>query len=187
MNTLKRLRNTAVFLGLFALGMGLAKKAEAANPDTMTITVTPGNVNYAVTISSPYASGYNFGTVNLGLTTVSTQAIGVQNTGTLSAFYALSVVDTTGGNAWTNSTSATHNTYAMQGLFQANQPLESTFAGGANNIAGSPTTGENKYGQTSTKTNPSASLNLWLNLLMPTGVNAGGAHTLVLYVNAQGT
>jgi hypothetical protein len=187
MNAIKKAVHAVLATGLIVLGLGLVKEAQAANPDTMTITVTPGGVNYAVTISSPFVTGYNFGTVNVGVTTVSTAAISVQNSGNISEYFSLAVVDATGGGlAWTNAAAPANVTYTMQGLFQSAQPLSANFAGAGNNIpAAIPGTAANKFGQGTTQTLPAASANLWLQLQMPTGVADTGAHTLVLSVNGQ--
>ena len=188
MNSMKRAIHVALATGLLVLGLGLFKDAQAANPDTMTITVTPGGVNYAVAISSPYAQGYNFGTVNVGLTTISTLSIGVQNSGNIAEYFSLGVVDNTPTFGWANDLTPATTTYAMQALFQSAQPAEASFNGASNNVPSSPPgTAATKHGQASTKTSPSASQNLWLRLGMPTGVNDSGQHTLVLSVNGQGS
>jgi hypothetical protein len=187
MKTLKKAAQAALATGLIVLGLGMFKEAQAANPDTMTITVTPGGVTYSVTISSPFLSGYNFGTVNVGVTTVSTVAIAVQNSGNISEYFSLGVVDTTGGGlAWTNAAAPNITTYTMQGLFQADQPESANFAGAGNNIpTAAPGTAANRFGQGTTRTLPAASANLWLQLQMPTGVADTGAHTMVLSINGQ--
>ncbi len=175
--------------GLLVLGLSLIHSAHAANPDTMTITVTPGGVTYAVTITSPQVGGYAFGVVNVGLTTISTEAISVQNSGNIAAYFSLGVVDTTGGgNAWANNLTAATTTYAMYALFNATQPAEASFDGATNNVPeAAPGAAATRHGQASTKTNPGISQNLWLRLGMPTGVAESGQHTLVLSVNGQGS
>src|SRR2546423_11434529 len=80
-------------------------EAAGGNPDTMTMTVTPGGVTYGVTISSPYASGYDFTTVTIGQTTISTKSIDIINSGTISEFLSLSVVDATPSVGWSNAAS----------------------------------------------------------------------------------
>jgi hypothetical protein len=173
--------------GFTVVALALARTAEAANPDTMTITVTPSGLTYGVVISSPYASGYNFDQVTIGATTISTRPIGVQNAGNVSAYFSLAVVDATGGgNAWTNGTSQANNQYVMQGLFSSAQPVETSFDGASNNVPNAVSnTGQNKWGQGSSKTIPLTSQNLWLRLSMPSGVAENGQHTLVLSINAQ--
>src|ERR1700687_2407992 len=91
----------ALVTGLVALGMGwMSDKAQAASTDTITVSVTP-NAQYGVTISSPYAGGYNFGLVNLNATTVSTLAITLTNSGSIYEYFGISVSNTSGG--WTAS------------------------------------------------------------------------------------
>ena len=177
---------TLLASGLIVLGLGVWKQAHAANPDTLTITVTPGNVTYGVQISSPFVQGYAFGTVNVGLTTVSTVAIGVQNAGTIMEYFSLGVVDDTPSTAWSNALAASNTTYAMYGLFQSGQPLETDFSNALNNIpVAPPGASATRHGQASTKTNPGSSQSLWLRLGMPTGVNDQGEHTLTLSINGQ--
>jgi hypothetical protein len=184
---MKHAAKAVLISGLMVLGLGLVKEARAANPDTMVVTVTPSGVSYAVTISSPYAAGYNFDQVAIGATTISTMPIGVQNAGNISEYFSLAVVDTTGGgNAWTNSTAAANVTYVMQGLFNSAQPVSASFDGGTNNIPNAVSgTGASKWGQGTNKTAPLASQNLWLRLGMPSGVTENGQHTLMLSINGQ--
>ncbi len=187
MKTTKSWMKAVMTAGLLVLGLGVVNKVHAANPDTMVITVTPGGVTYAVTITSPQVGGYAFGVVNIGLTTISTEAISVQNSGNISAYFSLAVADTTGGgNAWANDLSAATTTYAMYALFNATQPAEASFNGATNNVpAAVPGAAATRHGQASTKTGPGLSQNLWLRLGMPTGVAENGEHTLVLSVNGQ--
>src|SRR5712691_8262806 len=91
--------------GLMLLGIGaVGRRAEAIgpNPDTMIVSVTPGNTGFGVYITSPIAgSGYDFGTVNLGATTMSTLAIVVKSSGTVSEYFAMTVTSNGGADAWT--------------------------------------------------------------------------------------
>ncbi len=196
MNAMKRAVEAAGVAGLLVLGLGWMQKAEAVNPDTMVITVKP-DVTYAVGITSPEVQGYDFGLVKVGLTTISTWAIRVENTGDIVEFFSLGVVDVTpgAGVAWTNneaSLTAGVTSYAMQGVFVAQddpQPAESTFDGSAKNIpAAPPGTADSKFGQgtgLAAKTSPGIKKDLWLRLAMPTGVFENGQHTMVLSVNGQ--
>jgi hypothetical protein len=187
MKTLKNAVKVALASGLMVLGLGLMKEAQASgNPDTMTITVTPGGVTYAVAITSPEVQGYDFGTVTIGQTTISTKSISVQNFGNISEFLSLGVQDTTPAVGWTNAAAPANVTYTMQGLFQAGQPLSANFAGASNNVPSAPPgTASGKFGEGTTKTLPLASQTLWLQLQMPTGVAENAQHTLVLSINGQ--
>ena len=183
MNTrLKR----ALTIGLVLLGIGMvARTAQAASTDTMTLAVTPGNVTYGVTISSPYPSGYNFAQVNLGATTVSTVAIVVNATGANVAEYFGLAVSNTSGN-WAASASApSTDTFRMMGWFNTNPVSSSTF-NTADALTNSVVAAAGKYNQGS-KTAPGTSANLWLRLDMPTALNTGttGAQTMTLTVTGQ--
>jgi hypothetical protein len=188
---MNRIVKAALLSGFIVLGWGASQNAEAlGNPDTMVITVTPGGVNYSVTITSPEVQGYDFALVNVGDTTISTKAIRIQNTGNIGEYFSLGIIDTTGGgNAWANSTSAGGITYAMQALLvtvDAEQPANASFAGASNNVPATPPgTAANRYGQGTTKTMPGDAKDLWLQLNMPTSVNEFGQHSLVLSVNGQ--
>ena len=172
--------------GLLLLGIGLVKNAQAASTDTITISVTP-NASYGVTISSPYASGYNFGTVNLNSTTESTLAIVLTNSGTIYEFFAVSVSNTSGG--WTTTGVApSTDTFRLSGMFNATQPPMSSGSFSAlTNQA--PTNGNGNYGQVA-KTSPTGGSNtqsLWLKLEMPFTLNTGGttAQTMTVSVTGQ--
>ena len=190
MNAIKRSVQAGLAAGLMVLGLGMFQKAQAlGNPDTMTITVTPAGVTYAVLISSPEVQGYNFGQVVIGATTISTLPIAVQNKGNINAFFSIGVVDVTPTVNWTNAAVPANVTYTMQGQFvttAAGQPANASFANAGNNIpAAAPGTASGTFNQSTTKTLPNASKDLWLQLQMPTGVAESGQHTLVLSINGQ--
>lgn len=188
MKTFKHVVKALMASGLIVLGLGLWSKVQAANPDTMTITVTPGGVTYAVAITSPQVGGYAFGVVNVGVTTIATEAISVQNAGNIGAYFSLGVVDVTPSVGWANDLAADTTTYAMYALFNTTQPAEASFNGATNNVpSAAPGAAATRHGQASTKTNAGVSRNLWLRLEMPTGVNDSGQHTLMLAINGQGS
>ena len=108
---MKRMLQTALAAGLMVLGPGAVEKVMAigVNPDTMVVAVTPGNLQYGVYISSPLTSGttgYDFGTVNLAATTISTLAIQVKSSGTVSEFFSLAVSNSS-PDVWAPVASAT--------------------------------------------------------------------------------
>ena len=183
----------ALTFGLLLLGIGIAGKAQAASTDTITISVTP-NASFGVTISSPYASGYNFGIVSLNSTTVSTLAITLTNSGTIYEYFGVSVSNTSGGgNPWTTTGIApSTDTFRMSGLLNAG----AVPAQGSGNFTAltnlAPTNAAALYGQASTKTSPTAGSNtskLWLKLEMPFTLNTGGsgAQTMTVSVTGQAT
>ena len=179
----------ALASGLLVLGFGLFSKAQAAgNPDTMTISVTP-SVTYAVSIASVTGgAGYQFGTVALAASTISTAAIVVTNTGTISEYFAMAVSNSAPDN-WSAAAAGTAaaNAFGLIGEFSATQPAIAAFVGGDALVNAIPGTSDTLYGQSSTKTNVAGTKNLWLKLNMPTtlSVGTGGAQTMVVSINGQ--
>src|SRR5690349_21615054 len=127
----------ALAFGLMLLGIGITvQKAEAIgpNPDTMIVSVTPGNPQYGVYITSPIAgSGYDFQAVNLGATTGSTLAIVVKSSGSVSEYFAMSIVDGNGTNAWTalgaDGTPGLDQFELLGRFDNVSQPLDANFSG----------------------------------------------------------
>lgn len=171
--------------GLLILGMGFVKKAAAANPDAMQISVTP-SVTYGVTITSVNANGYQFGTVALNSTTQSTAAITVRNSGDVSEYFSIAVTNTSGGWAATASAPSADN-FRLIGLFNATEPASSSFLTSDAITNSTPGSAATLYGQASTKTIPTNTKSLWLRLEMPQTLNAGttGAQTMTLTINGQ--
>src|SRR5690348_13982987 len=100
MNAITQKLKVVLSAGLLVLGLGVVNKAQAANPDTMTISVTP-SVTYAVSITSVTGgSGYQFGTVALAASTISTAAIVLTNTGTIHEYFSIAISNTN-PDAWT--------------------------------------------------------------------------------------
>jgi hypothetical protein len=184
MNSFIKRLITASFL---VLGFGLIHQAQAANPDTMTISVTP-SVTYAVTITSVNASGYQFGTVALAASTISTAAIIVKNTGTIHEYFALGISNSSPDN-WAPGASGTAgaNTFGLIGEFAATQPADGSFASGDALVNAIPGAAATLYGQASTRTAVNGTKNLWLKLNMPTtlSVGTGAAQTMTLSINGQ--
>ena len=184
---LKHMTKAVLAAGLMVLGLGVMKAQAAGNPDTMTISVTP-SVTYAVTITSVNPNGYQFGTVSLAATTISTWAIGVKNSGTIWEYFSMAVTNTA-PDAWTPGASGTagNNVFGLIAELSANQPAPAGFLTTDALLNAIPGTAATLYGQASTKTAVNASKNLWLLLNMPTSlsVGSGGAQTMTLSVNGQ--
>ena len=181
-----QLKKLAV-MGLMVMGVGLlGRRAHAANPDAMQVSVTPATT-YGVTITSVNANGYQFGTVALNSTTQSTAAITVANSGSVAEYFSMAVTNTSGN--WAASASApTTDNFRLIGEFAANEPdVSSGFQTGDALTNSTPGTAATLYGQASTKTNPSANQKLWLRLEMPQNLNTGttGAQTMTLTVTGQ--
>jgi len=170
---------------LAALVLGLAAmKVYAVNPDTIVVSVTPGNVTYSVSIASPMAAGYQFGSVNLAATTISTVAIVITNNGNISEYFALKVANTAPDNwAPVAGVPASDQFRLMAHLTTGAQPLDATFADALDgNIPGAAAV---LYGQ-SAKTIPTGTKSLWLRLTMPSALTgSGGAQTMKVFVNGQ--
>jgi hypothetical protein len=176
------------WIGMVGLGIawGFVGQAQAINPDTMVVSVTPGGVTYSVSIASPMAQGYVFGTVNLNATTISTVAIVVTNNGNVSEYFALKISNTSPDNWAPTAGAPTTNNFRMMAHFASGQPADGTFADALDGTIPDPS--DTLYGQASTKTTASGSKNLWLRLSMPQFISgSGGAQTMTLTVNGQGT
>ena len=185
MNTYMR-QTLLVAVAILGLGM-VGTKVEAANPDTMTVSVTP-NVTFGVTITSVNASGYQFGTVNLGATTQSTAAVILTNSGNIAEYFSMAISNTSGGWSAVSGAPGTDE-FRMTALLNAGtQPALASITDALVNppVPGAAAT---LYGQASTKTAPSGTKNLWMKLEMPSGLNTGttAAQTMTLTVNGQGS
>lgn len=113
------------FLAVVAVMTGfiiMAGKALAANPETLILRVTPG-VTRDVLLSSNL---YDFGSVNLGASTVTVSAITVSH-GPLSNVASSYALRTTGSANWTPDTAAGTNAFNLRALFNATQPNPADF------------------------------------------------------------
>ncbi len=183
---IKNVAKIALATGLFVLGLGLVQKVEAASTDTITLSVTPSGISYAVQITSPTdGSSYSFGSIALGATTGSTAAIGVKNIGTIGEYFVMKVGNTNPDNWAPVAGNPATDQFRLRGWFSPDQPDDASFADAV--LAGFNPTGQNKYNQGSSKTAVNATSYLWLQLKMPSDLNAGtgGAQTMTLYVAGQ--
>ena len=179
--TMKRV----LIAGLVMLGVGgLTRQARAATSDTMSISVSP-QVTYGVTISSPFAQGYVFGSIALGASTLSTVAITLNTTGaTGPEYFGLSVSNTSGN--WTSTVGAPgQDTFRLGAKMAATQPL---IGNTTDFLVAPPYTGvaQGIYNQ-GTATSVGGTQKVWLRLEMPTSLNVGttGAQTMTLTATAQ--
>ena len=150
----------------------------------MQISVSP-QVTYGVTISSPYASGYNFSNVALGATTLSTLAITLNTTGaTGPEFFGLSISNTSGN--WTATTSAPgQDTFRMGAAMATTQPL---MANTSTYLSVPPFSGAGQYLYSQgAATAVAGTQKVWLRLEMPTSLSVGttGTQTMTLTATAQ--
>ena len=182
MNTKQWMQGTLV-AGLAILGVGVGTSG-AATYDNMRVSVTP-NVTYAVQITSPTGGGYDFQQVDLAATSISTAAIGVKNVGTVAEYFGLAITNTSG--SWTPGAAPAADVFRMTGYFNATQPASTTFDTTNDYLQNGVSAGQNKYGQSTNKTNAGVTANLWLRLDMPSTLASGGtgAQTMTLTVNGQ--
>jgi hypothetical protein len=186
MNVKQIMRYLGASLVLACLGVS---RVHAANPDNIVLSVTPGGLNYAIQITSPEAQGYDFSTVNFGVTTVSTKAISFTNVGNVPEYYALAI-SATSPDSWSPISSGTPglNQFKMLGQILASgstQPASSAFSVKNDTMTVTvPAVGAGRYGQAA-QTNPGVITNLWLKLTMPSAGNSAAAQTMTLTINGQ--
>ncbi len=182
MNNAARWGGRLLVAGLLVLGLGMMQKVQAAaSTDTITISVTPG-LTYSVTISSPYLAGYNFGTVNLNTATLSTVAITVQNSGTVTEYFGLTLSNSTN---WTvSSTAIGANQFTMAGYFNT-AATPQPGAASVTTLINSTTAGANQFNQGTTQTPATNYRYLWLKMAMPTTSGFTGQQTMVLSITWQ--
>src|SRR5690348_4839099 len=111
-----------------ALGLGLFGTAQAVNPDTMVVSVTPGGVTYSVAITSAMLSGYQFGTVNIAATTISTAAVVVTNNGNIAEYFAMKVSNTSPDNWTPVAGTPASDQFKLMAYLSSAQPLDASFA-----------------------------------------------------------
>ena len=179
----RRLKEVLV-TGLMVLGIGaIVQRAEA---DTMTVSVTP-IVNWSVSISSPETGGYDFSSVALGATTVSTLGITLTNNSGVAPEYFTFAIGNTSGNWSPAPGGAGVDQFRMGAYINATQPAPATFVDFLSNppFSGSAV---GKFGQAG-KTAIAGTAKAWLRLEMPTSLSVGTsvAQTMTLTVSAQGT
>ncbi|MCI0405534.1 MAG: hypothetical protein L0209_05615 [candidate division Zixibacteria bacterium] len=122
------------------------------------------------------STSYNFGSVEVGLSTVSAGAIVVSNTGNVGTTLSLHVssnVDVGGSAPWAAASSPGTNAYSLFGVFQSTRPADGQYTGSDYVILDSPALASNPrfQGGQSGDAVPAGSnneVNLWLNLFMPT-------------------
>src|SRR5258708_896581 len=175
MNAIKRAAQVVLAAGMVVLGLGVMEKAHAFNPDTMTVSVSP-TVTYGVAITSVISNGYQFQSVALGATTVSTSAITLTNSGNVSEYFSMAISNSTG--SWTATAGAAgQDTFRMIAELSATQPAVAGFAvGDALTNTPVPAAAANLYnnGGAQTNTPPAGNSKLRLRLDIPTSLDRKG-------------
>lgn len=121
-------------------------------------------------------TSYNFGSIEVGLSTVSAGAIVVSNTGNVGTTLSLHVssnVDVGGSAPWAAASSPGTNAFALFGVFQSTRPADGQYTGSDYVILDAPALASNPkfQGGQSGDVVPAGinnEVNLWLNLFMPT-------------------
>ncbi len=156
--------------------------ALALNPDTMELTVTPG-VTYSVSISSN--GGYNFGTVDIGQSTMTTTGITVSNNGNTSSKWQLKCDNTAN---WTAAAASAADTFNLRALFNAAQPADSGFTATTDDVLSSGYTSASVtvYAGDQSAENVAASgtKTVWFRLAMPTSSATSNQQKVRVYINA---
>src|SRR5207245_10860513 len=138
------------------LGMGvIGRRAEAQQPDTMTLSVTPGGSVYSEPITPENSYGYQCRTVNVGATTVSTAAITVANTGggNISEYFGMKVSNSNPDNWAPQSGAPATDQFRLTGELNASQPAQGGGFPTSHAVTGSfPGAAATLYVQASTKT-----------------------------------
>ena len=166
----KRRQQEFILFAVFLSTLTLARQVQAATTDTMTVSVSP-TVTYGVTISSPFLTGYVFGNVALGASTLSTVAITLNTTGaTGPEYFGLSVSNTSGN--WSATASApSQDHFRLGAKMGATQPL---IGNTTDFLSAPPYSGvaQGIYNQ-GTATSVGGTQKVWLRLEMPTTLNLG--------------
>ena len=195
----KHMLQAAAAAGLLVLGFGLLQKAYAGvgTPDAMTISVSASGTGWGVQITSGSAgpgAGYQFGSVPIGQTTLSTTAVNVANVGSVSE-YVIMTVASIGGDSWTANTAhavTAYDTYELLGHLVAHNAARPTFDNAKDIISANvPSDGNTLYGQSS-MIEPGAALSdnskdLWMQFDMPQSVKTSNTQTFSLTITGQGT
>ena len=116
---LKILRTVLVFTAVLALG-AIARPAWAANPATITVTVTIQNLSVST------SSGIAFGTVTTSSTTTAPDSSIVTNNGNVTETFSLSVTNQAPWVAVQAAPSVAEE-YALLALFNTVQPVNGDF------------------------------------------------------------
>jgi hypothetical protein len=164
-----------------------------ATSGTVDLEITP-TCTEGITVSIAGPAPYQFGSVGYTLTTYSTRAVTVVNTGSCSDSWYLSVADS-GAQPWTAGAAAGVDTYSLKAVFNSGttQPTYDTFDDTNDVVDGTPELcdGTKFDGDESCQNvlaaSGSDSRNLWFKLVMPTESTdaSQNVHTLTVTVATQ--
>lgn len=172
-------RKLAVGAMLAISGLVCTQTAEAANPATITVTVTIQNLS--VSVSGPIA----FGTVNAGTITVGSDSSEVTNDGNATETYSLDVSDPAG---WASVQAATGaDEYALHAQFNATQPTAVSFTYANHALTTTPVaSGASKFAgdQTGLSVPASGVRYLWLKFEAPSSSTVFTQQSITVTVTA---
>ena len=176
------MKKITMALGLIGLLCLFAStKAEAANPDTMNITVTVATALSVDITGDPY----EFGTIAASASTGSTRAITVTNdTGGRTEDFTINAANSTN---WTLGASPGAETFALFAMLNSVQPLDADFHATNDDLTAAPQdmdatlfTGD----QTGDDVVDTGSRSLWFKLQTPTSTAFQTEQTIVVTVTA---
>ena len=178
----KKLLVFAALAGVLCL---MAYPGEAADPDTMTLSVTV-SASLSVAISG---DPYDFETVSLNTTTMSTRAITITNDSTEAIEDVLLSCTPPGG--WTASADLTNgaNEFVLEAVFNSTQPTEADFDATALDVVdSSPQRADAThfaFGQDGDELATSEAVNIWFFLETPESSSLSGAQNITFTVDAE--
>ncbi len=154
--------------------------------NSTSVTITP---ILSIQLSS---HSYNFGTVNLAATTVSTNSLVIINQGNVTETYSLAVTTTGPLSVWNsgniNLTASFKLRFVLLGAFHPTQPSSSTFTISDIMTSTSTASSGTKFtingSQTGLSVPPNAARQLWLEMDMPLSVSTTDQEQLNITVTA---
>ena len=177
-------------IGAALVVAGLAGQAQAATSVPLDIHVSI-NATKSLTAATTY---YNYGALNVSVSSVSSALAITNNSGGLVETYTMTAgnaISDSGGVAWTLAASAGSDQYALAGQFSTAQPTNVDGSWGSDDLTSSPVAcsatqfGNGTAGESGAAVAPSAARNLWFRLKTPTSVNDAGSHTATITVAVQ--
>lgn len=178
---MKKLLAGLVVLTGIALYVGSAQAAPTAD---LTITVTPAGTKSIAIAGSPY----DFGSLNVGVSSISAAAVVIENDGTLPMQVGAQV--TTQGAPWTVGAAVGDDVYNLKALFNTLRPADGDFAAADDLTTAVKLADGTNFEGTESAQNvaPAAAVdnrNLWLRLDMPTSTSVSTQRTIVVQLSAN--
>lgn len=179
---MKKLLAGLVVLGGIALYVGSAQAALTAD---LTITVTPAGTKSIAIAGSPY----DFGSLNVGVSSVSATAVVIENDGTLPMQVGAQV--TTQGAPWTVGAAPGDDIYNLRALFNTTRPADGDFTAVTDDLTTGLTLATAAVyagDESGLNVAPAAAVdnrNLWLRIDMPTSTSVSTQRSIVVQLSAN--